>query len=145
MSRIPSLGTSSDASNTAGSKSSRDLRDVDIDQFLGLLIAELQNQDPLNPMDNAQLLQQISQIREISATNQLSDTLTAVHNGQSLATASALIGKEIRALSDDNKEVQGVVDRVTLSVDAKDSKKQEVKLRVGTASITPRNIREILD
>lgn len=145
MSSIPSLGAGSTASNASNPSSSRDLRDVDIDQFLGLLIAELQNQDPLNPMDNAQLLQQISQIREISATNQLSDTLTAVHNGQAIATASALIGKEIRALADDNKEVQGVVDRVTLAVDADDSTKQEVKLRVGNASITPRNIREILE
>ena len=39
-----------------------DLKTVDTNQFLTLMITELQNQDPLNPMDNTQMLQQISQI-----------------------------------------------------------------------------------
>ncbi len=143
MSQIPSLGAATPSTNQK--RGSGDLRDLDIDQFLGLLIAEMQNQDPLNPMDNAQLLQQISQIREISATNQLSDTLNAVFNGQNLATASSLIGKEITALADNLKDVTGVVDRVTLATDPNDSKKQVLKLHIGDAQISMKNIREIVE
>jgi flagellar hook assembly protein FlgD len=40
-------------------------------------------------MENSELVQQISQIREISATNQLTDTLTSVLMGQNTATASS--------------------------------------------------------
>ena len=55
---------------SAKADSKTDLRDVDIYDFLTLMITELQNQDPLNPMDNAQMLEQIGQIRQISATSQ---------------------------------------------------------------------------
>ncbi len=48
----------------------------------------MQNQDPMNPMDNSQMLQQISQIREIGSTNQLTETLTSFATGQGLTMAS---------------------------------------------------------
>ena len=71
MSRIDSiLPTQPDAGSDA-----RDLRDLDLNEFLQLMITELQNQDPLDPMDNSEILQQITQIREISATDSLQETL----------------------------------------------------------------------
>ena len=42
------------------------------------MITELQNQDPLNPMDNTQMLEQINQIRQIGATDKLTSTLDSV-------------------------------------------------------------------
>ncbi|MEX2176808.1 MAG: flagellar hook capping FlgD N-terminal domain-containing protein, partial [Pirellulaceae bacterium] len=102
----------------------RELKDLDVDQFLKLMITELTNQDPLNPMDNAQLVEQIGQIRTISATSQLSDALMSVTTGQSLSTASSLIGKEVSALTDKNENITGVVDRVSVDVDPKDNDKR---------------------
>ena len=116
MSRIPAA-TSIDQTTTTSAQQGPGLNDLDVDQFLGLLIAELQNQDPLNPMENSELVQQISQIREISATNQLSDTLTSVLLGQNTATASSLIGKRVSALTDDAENVEGVVTRASVTVD----------------------------
>jgi flagellar hook assembly protein FlgD len=75
---------------TTDTKKPKDLKDLDINQFLQLMIAELTNQDPLNPMDNTQLVQQIGAIREISATDKLTDSLDLVQSGQSLSTASSL-------------------------------------------------------
>jgi flagellar hook assembly protein FlgD len=91
------------------------LRDLDMDQFLKLMITELQNQDPLNPLENTEILQQVSQIREIGATSKLTETLDAVLLGQNLTSATSMIGKTIDALTDDAKEVRGVVDRVTVT------------------------------
>jgi flagellar basal-body rod modification protein FlgD len=91
---------------------------LDLDQFLKLMITELQNQDPLNPLENAEILQQISQIREIEATGRLSDTLNAVLLGQNLNSASSMIGKHVRALAGqggEGEEVAGVVDRVSVA------------------------------
>ena len=79
----------------ASAKSSS-LSGVKLDDFLKLLITELQNQDPLNPTDNAQILEQISQIRSIESTTQLGQTLESVKLGQNLASASALIDRQIR-------------------------------------------------
>lgn len=141
MSRIPSLSAASPS--PAPNSSTNDLRNVDVTQFLNLLIAELQNQDPLNPMENSEMIQQISQIREISATNQLSDTLSSVLLGQNLSTASGLIGKRVDALADDRTNIQGIVDRVTIENDQNDETKQTIRVHVGDKKIDVKNIRAI--
>lgn len=105
-----SVGSSSSTS-AVGTKS---LGDIDLDDFLKMMITELQNQDPLNPMENAQILQQMSQIREIEATDQLSKTLNAVLLGQNLVSASSMIGREIDGLSAAGVEVHGIVERVSV-------------------------------
>ena len=125
-----------------GKERTNDLKDLDVNQFLQLMITELTNQDPLNPMDNTQLVQQISTIREISATTKLSDTLSAVQTGQSLTTASSLIGKNVTALTDKGESVTGVVDRISISVDEK-SDQRSYRVHVGDTDLDLKNVREV--
>ena len=113
------------------------LRGLDMDQFLKLMISELQNQDPLNPMENTEILQQISQIREIGATSRLTDTLDAVLLGQNLTSATSMIGKTVEALSDDAQTVRGVVDRVTVT-------DGDPRLHIGDQEIKLKNVKEVL-
>ncbi len=47
-------------------------------QFMKLLVTQLQNQDPLNPMDNSQMTSQIAQINTVSGIAQLNTTLQAL-------------------------------------------------------------------
>ena len=62
MSRINEVATT--AQNTAASSTKgNSFSDLDIDQFLSLLITELQNQDPLDPTENSEIVQQIGQPR----------------------------------------------------------------------------------
>lgn len=143
MSRIPVTTPIQQTTPNIG-RQTNDLRDVGVDQFLQLMIAELQNQDPLNPLDNSELVQQISQIREISATNQLSETLSAVLLGQNMTTASSLIGKRITALTDDIENVEGVVDRVSVTIDDNDEATRVLRVHVGEHSIQLDNVREII-
>lgn len=142
MSRIPAT-TSIDQSTNTNNQHGPGLNDLDVDQFLGLLIAELQNQDPLNPMENSELVQQIGQIREISATNQLTDTLSSVLLGQNTATASSLIGKHITALTDDAENVEGVVTRASVSVNGSDGDRT-IRIHIGDKSVSLGNVREIV-
>jgi flagellar basal-body rod modification protein FlgD len=142
MSRLSALNPT--ATIPSPNQQGTDLRDVDMDQFLKLLIAELQNQDPLNPMDNSEMIQQISQIREIGATNALTETLESVMLGQNIATASGLIGKHITALNTSSQNVEGVVDRVSVQVNDDDGTKR-VQLHVGSQIIDLDKIREIVD
>lgn len=123
----------------------RELKDMSIDQFLKLIITELQNQDPLNPMNNTELLQQLGQIRQISSTTQLSQTLEAVIAGQNMATATTLIGKKVSALSNDQREVTGVVDRVSVVTEEENTARRTVTLHIGDAQIRLENVREILE
>ncbi len=135
MSQIPSTGAGG-LSGVPQDDLSSGLGSLDVDHFFQLMIAELQNQDPLDPLDNAQMMQQISQIRAVAATDQLTDTLDAVLLGQNVSNATSLIGKEIRALTDEGDKVEGVVDRVSIS----DNK---TRVHVGTQTVRLTNVSEI--
>ncbi len=142
MDAISSIPTA--AQQKATSQFGKSLNDVNIDDFMKLMITELQNQDPLNPMDNNDILQQLSQIRDVSATEHLTDTLDAVLIGQNLSTAGALIGKEVSALTDTGSEVAGIVDRVSVEPDSGGGQRT-VRIHIGSESIDLKNIRNIID
>lgn len=115
ITQLNPTGGATKTDSTNGKKSQdAALRDLDVDQFLKLMIAELQNQDPLNPTDNQAILEQINTIRNIGATDKMTETLSAVLVGQTLSNAATLIGKQIDALTDDGKTVQGKVDSVSV-------------------------------
>lgn len=67
-------------------------------KFLTLLSTQLQNQDPLNPMDNAQLTSQLAQLSTVTGINQLNTTVTALQtslqSSQSVQAAN-LIGRNV--------------------------------------------------
>jgi flagellar basal-body rod modification protein FlgD len=67
------------------------------DRFLKLLVAQLNNQDPLNPMDNAQMTTQMAQINTVSGIQQLNDTLKSMADQYSAMQGmqgTSLIGRE---------------------------------------------------
>ena len=111
MSQFPAV-TNSLAGSSYDNLSS--LNNLDVGVFLKLMITELQNQDPLNPLDNSQMLAQINQIREIGATDKLTKTLDAVLLGQNISSSTGLIGQDVNAVSDDNQRVSGSVSRVSI-------------------------------
>ena len=131
-----SASTGAKAIQPAPASKSTSLSGVKLDDFLKLLITELQNQDPLNPTDNDKILEQISQIRSIESTTQLGQTLDAVKLGQNLASASALIDRQITALADDGTDVTGKVNRVSITDGIP-------KLIVGDKTVSLANLREI--
>src|SRR3546814_4518302 len=68
------------------------------DRFLTLLVTQLQNQDPLNPMDNAQVTSQIAQLSTVNGINQLNNTLLALSGQMDVSQSmpdAALIGKDV--------------------------------------------------
>ena len=135
--------TTPKASSAANSLKGNGLNDIDLTQFLNLMLTELQNQDPLNPTDNAALLQQVGELRGISSNDQLVSTLKGFSNTQQLTTASSLIGKTVKGLDVDAKEVNGEVTSVSVKIDEKDSTKRQVQVHVGNQIVDMTNVREI--
>ncbi|AJP59191.1 flagellar basal body rod modification protein [Pandoraea vervacti] len=84
--------------NSSSSKSSAGSADDLQNSFLKLLVAQMNNQDPLNPMDNSQVTSQLAQISTVSGITQLNTTLSSVtsqlNSTQSLQ-AAALVGKGV--------------------------------------------------
>jgi flagellar basal-body rod modification protein FlgD len=87
-------GTSSSSTSTAASAS--DLQQT----FLQLLVTQLQNQDPTNPMDSSQMTSQLAQIDTVSGISQLNTSLTSLSTQLSAsqnAQAALLVGSTVLA------------------------------------------------
>ena len=143
MASVTSLLNATLPTSSDSSKQVHDLKDLDVNQFLQLMISELTNQDPLNPMDNTQLVQQIGELRSIAASDQLTNTMQAVQTQQSLTTASSLIGKNVTALSGDNENVTGVVESVSVEVDPDNNAKRTYRVKIGDQMVDLQNVREV--
>ncbi len=68
------------------------------DRFMKLLVTQMKNQDPLNPLDNAQVTGQLAQLSTVNGVNKLNDTMQAMvqsmQGGQAMQ-AAALIGRSV--------------------------------------------------
>ena len=91
---INGTGSTSSSGSTSGSNSAGDLRS----NFMTMLVTQLKNQDPLNPLDNSQMTSQLAQINTLSGIEELNKTLQSITGqidaSQSLQ-AAALIGREV--------------------------------------------------
>jgi flagellar basal-body rod modification protein FlgD len=79
-------------------------------RFLTLLVSQLRNQDPLSPMDNAQLTTQLAQISTVSGVDRLNATMSALASSlgasQSMQ-ASGLVGHDVMVAGSDLPLAQG--------------------------------------
>jgi flagellar basal-body rod modification protein FlgD len=114
MTQVSTIGSLTAAGDPSRGDASP-LRGLNMDHFLQLMIAELQNQDPLNPLDNHQMLQQISQIREIGATDRLTDTLSTLLFRQNVSSATGLIGQIASGVDESGAPATGLVERVSIA------------------------------
>lgn len=71
-------GVSNTPSNTTATSSTAKTAADMQNQFLTLLVAQLQNQDPMSPMDNAQMTSQMAQISTVTGIEKLNDTVNSV-------------------------------------------------------------------
>ena len=87
-SQLNAASTSTQTANEAGSA----------DRFLKLLVTQMQHQDPLNPMDNAQITSQMAQINTVSGIEKLNTTVQGL-NGQfmqmQVLQGTALVGRDV--------------------------------------------------
>ena len=113
-----------DTLNAAGTTSGYGLSS---DDFMKLFLAQLQNQDPTKPVDDSQMLNELSQMTQVSTLQGVQTALA----GSQLAQSSALIGKNVTGIDVNGTAVDGVVSSVTQSTDA------GLVLQVGTQYIKP--------
>ena len=100
--------TSTDAaSSTSNTKSNA--YDLGEDAFLTLLLAQLENQDPLNPMEDADFIAQLAQFQSLSELTNIGDSLEDMMASQKLAQGSNLIGHTVSGQLVSGKVVTGVV------------------------------------
>lgn len=87
------------------------------DRFLKLLVAQMNSQDPMNPMDNAQMTSQMAQINTVSGINQLNETVKSLgtqFNAMQVLQGASLVGHDVllsgNTLSVDGTTATGAID-----------------------------------
>ncbi|WP_407307356.1 flagellar hook capping FlgD N-terminal domain-containing protein [Desulfosporosinus sp. SB140] len=104
-----SQGTSNTSNDTLGK-----------DDFLKLLVAQMQNQDPMNPMDDTQSIAQMAQFSSLeqmtniaTSMDALSKTMTYYSQQSAILEGAALIGKWVSGIDTDGKtQIDGTVESV---------------------------------
>ena len=82
------------------------------EDFIKMMITQLQQQDPMEPAKNDQLLAQMSQISQLQSSNQLSDSLKGMVQQNQIGSAATLIGKTVQGLDGNNEPITGLVTSV---------------------------------
>jgi flagellar basal-body rod modification protein FlgD len=121
--------SSASAATTASSVTSTSSAEDTQNQFLTLLVAQLKNQDPLNPVDNAEMTSELAQMSTVSGIEKLNTTLNSLVDslGDTQAMqASEMIGKTVLVPGSNltlssgkaygGVELSGDADQVTVSI-----------------------------
>lgn len=130
--------SSSSASSTASKAAAK--ASLDYDSFLKLLIAQMKNQDPTNPMDATEQISQLATFSQVEQTIQTNSNLETLITGNALTNASSYIGKTITSA---DEKTTGIVASVrvysdTMVATTTDGKEIPivVGVRVGTKPTT---------
>lgn len=132
-------------------KTAASAADAAQDRFMTLLVTQMRNQDPLNPMDNAQMTSQLAQLSTVTGIDKLNTTMQSlISNVQSSQTfqATGMIGRNVMVPGNslwlsENVSQFGVdlptdVDQLTVSIkDAAGNLVKEVNLGPQKAGILP--------
>jgi len=113
----PNVTGSTGAGNVAGAGSSDPaaldrLGQIGQDTFLKLMVAQLQNQDPMNPTDSSQFLAQTAQFTSVEKLTQVASQTADALTLQQEFGASSLIGKTVLYSTGDGSQADGTVDSV---------------------------------
>lgn len=100
-------------STTAKAASAGKEKTLNQSDFLSLLVQQMRNQDPTKPMDSSQMVSQLAQISQVSATQSLQasfDSLSTSLQGNQLLQASSMVGRSVTVPSAAGKLQSGGMD-----------------------------------
>ncbi len=105
-------------------------------QFFKVLVAQLTQQDPMNPTDSQNFLGQLVQLQNLQVTSDLSNNFGGMLSQNAFSSASLLLGRLVQGNATDGTPIYGQVDRVSI-----DSGK--VNLHVGTYTVPLSQVTQI--
>lgn len=106
------------------------------DAFLQLLVAQLKYQNPMEPTDGTQFLQQTAQFTQVETLQTLADTTEQLMGLTQFSLAVGLTGKTVEAVDQNGQRVSGEVGGVRFTVDGPE-------LEVGEQWLPIQNVVEV--
>ncbi len=105
------------AANNASGANAAKSNELDSSQFMQILLAQLTHQNPLEPMNNAEMMSQFSQLNSLQELRGINTSMETVSATSQTAYLSSLIGRTVKASRADGKIIEGVVEGVVTEVD----------------------------
>jgi flagellar basal-body rod modification protein FlgD len=102
----PSFGASSGSGTTSSATQ------MDKDMFLKLMVAQLKNQDPMNPTDSSEFLAQTAQFTSLEKLDAVATQTAQALSAQMAFGASGLVGRTVTYTDATGAEATGTVDSV---------------------------------
>ncbi len=125
-------GTGSSTSTTT--KQSVGMEEADA--FMGLLLAQMRNQSPLDPMNDSEMISQMTQLNSLKELQRISAALTELTQSNRFLSATNLIGKIVGYQNTANESVTGQVSSVYM-------KGSDIVLTVGKEDILLSAVSEV--
>lgn len=123
-------------SQAQGTATKKDQGLLDPQAFLRLLVAQLQYQDPTNPVDTSTFMNQTATLSQVQTMNSMSDTLTALVSDQQTQAATSMIGKNVTYADAGGIPHTGLVGSVSLGTAG-------ATLHVGDAAVPLSSVLEV--
>ena len=111
MPSIPSANSTAPAATTQAAKSGVNSA-MGKDQFLKLFVAQLQHQDPMNPMQDQDFMGQMASFSTLEQVTNMAKANEAIAANLSLSQSVGLIGRTVTWIDEAGAEQTGVVDKV---------------------------------
>jgi flagellar basal-body rod modification protein FlgD len=96
--------------------------------YLNLLVTQLKNQNPMEPMDNSQMTSQLAQLSQLQQMENLNSSFAKVLTATQTTQANELIGRQGTYLGSDGTSVTGTIDSVNID-------SAGVTVRIGNQSV----------
>ena len=131
---IKSLGSPAAGTQAASGKNA----ELGKDQFLKLFVAQLQHQDPMNPMQDSDFMGQMASFSTLEQVTNLAAANEAIATNLSLSQSVGLIGRSVTWVDEADVPHTGTVEKVNQSADGR-----PVLTISGTEGVDPSTITQI--
>jgi flagellar basal-body rod modification protein FlgD len=135
--QVGPAAATSDSNTSSDTSNSTTAQELSPNEFLKLLVSQLQNQDPLNPTDQSQFVGELAQMQSVSELQQMNTTLTASSSQGSTSSALAMLGRTVTWVDSQTSSTStGIVSAVLLTSSG-------VTLKVGETDVPIGNVTQV--
>lgn len=109
---------------------------LDSSQFMEILMAQLTHQNPLEPMNNAEMMSQFFQLNSLQELRDIHTAMDKLSASNQVIYLASLIGKTVKVNRPDGNVLEGVVEEVI-------TEKDNPQLRIGTEKVSVNDVIEV--
>jgi flagellar basal-body rod modification protein FlgD len=129
-------GTNQISTNSVANQARASSNALDSSQFMEILMAQLTHQNPLEPMNNAEMMSQFSQLNSLQELRDIHTAVDKLSASNQVIYLASLIGKTVKVNRPDGNVLEGVVEEVI-------TEKDNPQLRIGTEKVSVNDVIEV--